>query len=103
MFEKLYRIAIVLLLVVIAGAQVVPFFAPPPPEVCTDALNRAAGAATAAEKYLDGALENYDTAAYTRADNINQQIFMAGEQSVMLQHVTALLLESLLRVEIACR
>jgi hypothetical protein len=104
MLDKLYKIAVVFLLVLILAAQAYPLIVKPQPsDACTDALSRAAIATSTTRKYLDEALDDYDAAAYSRAENINQQIFMAGEQSVMLQHANTLLVESLLEVQAECR
>jgi hypothetical protein len=103
MSEKLFRVLITILLTLILGAQVFALITHAPSVECTAALDEAARVTKIAGAYLDGALDDYDNAAYTRAENINQQMFMANEAVLMLDHVAASVDRAALNVQVACR
>lgn len=48
-------------------------------------------------------LSEYNTAAYERAENINQQIFMTGEYQVMLLAIISEQQSALVNMTTACR
>lgn len=102
--DNIYRIVVFVLLAAILGVQVYNLLpAPPPSEECVAALEDAAEVVRTSETFLLGAPGDYDTAVFDRADNINQQIFMASDQTFALLYVEAVIEHAALEVEIECR
>ena len=101
MSDNLYRVLVVVLLAGILGVSAYASFAPQPgpSEACLSALEDAQGAAAEANAGISSAMKNYTSEVYERADNINQQTFLALERAFILQIELTRLQEAALRVQ----
>jgi hypothetical protein len=104
MFEKISRVIIILLLAGILGVQVFTVInKPQPSKDCLAAIDEAAMMIDTMKGEAGDTLTQYQTAAYDTAKNINQQIFMANEYSLINITLMTEYTESLLKVQTACR
>lgn len=103
MFEKIYRVLVIILLSGVMGMQALSQLNALPSADCRAALDEAAKIVNFAESQFNGDLDDYKKAAYDKAENINQQIFISNEYTFLSQHVTGMIEQSLLRVQVACR
>lgn len=105
MFEKIYRIAVIVFLAAILGIQSYSQFKPQPKptEACTNAIENVNTVATKVQTVLEASLEQYEGDVYKKADNINQQIFMVGEYNYIIQTNLLQLQLALSRYQTACQ
>jgi hypothetical protein len=106
MFEKIYRIAVILLLVVaVAILGYGQLLKPSTPSGCKDAIAKAETVTNSQASIISGLQSDYETAVYNTAsvDNINKQIFMANEYEFNAIQMIALQNSALLEIAANCR
>lgn len=104
MFDKASRIIIIVLLTGILGMMVYNQVNTPVPSAeCLAAIDQASTLLTSMSGEVGDTLNQYQTAAYDKAENINQQIFMANEYSLVNITLMAKYTEAMLEVQTACQ
>ena len=104
MFEKVSRIIIILLLSGILGVMVFEQVNTPTPSTeCLAAIDEATMLVSTMKGEVGDTLTQYQTAAYDKAENINQQIFMANEYSLINITLMGEYIEAMLKIQTACR
>ena len=84
--EKAYRPAVVILLALLVVSQFVSM----PSKNCQLAVKKAELLQQQTEKDMTKFLVDYRDVVYNKADNINQQMFLAQEQTFFVLHKTML-------------
>lgn len=101
--DKFYRPALLILLLALLALQVYQLIPRPAPVASIPQDCVTAAAALDAALLRDApAYTEYERAAYTVADNINQQIFIANEYIYRTLIGTAELQQALVKWQIAC-
>jgi hypothetical protein len=103
MSDKLYRIAVILLLAGILGLLAYGLFKPSLTDECREAILDSKHEASVARSDISSLMNNYESEVYDRADNINQQLFLATEHIFLLHTKIAGLLDASTRVQFACQ
>lgn len=101
--EKIYKPLVIVLLAAVVGLQAFALFVPRVTPECQEALDYADRVANSISEVMLSSLSSYENAVYERADNINQQTFLALEETYIIQQSAAHIQYAQLRVMVACQ
>jgi hypothetical protein len=103
MNDKTYRILVVALLALLVVTQLVGISGFVRSPACSKSIAAASEVSTTAATALSSMSGSYATDAYTKAANVNQQIFTANEYQWLTEILIAKQSQAILGIAIACK